>query len=982
MGQPNVEHLDHLLASGRLAALAFELDGLDGSAEAKSEPLAGHVRRLRAELARRGAGPLVDLVLHAHERATAGADDASRLVRAAAHRLRQSGAHQSAERVLARLGAEDAAAESLHDELARFDQRMSEAATLLGTHDFAGAATRLEQAAALLGDSDLAFGPRIAAGLARWSAGAGMRARELLGTLAEETRSPVSLAARRAHGIARDVIATLERETGTAARGPNWTFATPGPALSADVVSASSLARLRASIARLAENSHGEAPRTKLAGSRIVLDEKQLPSLLAASCTVFLEEERSTTTGLVRVLGFDPVGRVLLLEDIALRAPYLVSADDQWRRCELFGRGALVTGAELADDPRLVAIDACLYGPNGDVPPQAFIAATMGEAVKANDSLPFAHKLLGGALLRQAIAGRSDIAQVYGWYARTRERFLDAEWPLQLYAEALELEGRNEEAALAWSEAAARDPRDDRNVLGEARLVTRIGWDRRAERLVRRALTLRPDLAVGYARLASLALGAGTHDAARLCAEIATELDSTADAWLVLASVHEASGADQEADAALAAAIRADATIAWPHVRMARRRAVVGRWEESLTAAEAATALDKHSAAAWHALGTARWGGGDVEGAFRALAEGLGRTGDDSLALEALRIAVLGWNGEERAKRIGEVAALRAENASTPNDIARTLHALGHDAEAVASLESAVADQGGALNPSWWLLQSLARLARPTEGQRERLRELGEMLLARAPQFPPVVLLHACHLLDADPAAALAFVETTDSAIAPAALWEIAARALERLNRPDDAATLRARIADVLPEGAVQAAAHLAQIGRHELARDLLLRAETASATTNQDVAMTLASSLAALGDSNGATERYIAADTAKPNTIHLGPAIRAAVTAGRWSDVERLSQAWIGIISRDSQAMASIWEASGACAGALLARGDESGREALLTRAGSHADALQMLVRIERMIGSPHLTADRERLLRVAPGATFPKDPNEENAS
>ncbi|MCL2777582.1 MAG: hypothetical protein FWD73_06225 [Polyangiaceae bacterium] len=988
MGQPKIEELDDLLATGKLGLLAFELRGLEDGRDARSESVVGHVRRLRAELARRDAGALVDLVFYAHERIATGAEDAAVLAHATAHRLRRAGARRSAERLLGRIPTTHAqASESTVDELVQSDERTNEASVLLGAHDFAGAAARFDEAAALLGSSELALEPRLAAALARWAGGAGAEAREQLGKLVDDATRSGTFAARRVHAVARDLMTALDREVGTVERGPSWAFAVPSPPLPVDAMG--SLAELRRALTPSGPDSDASpaSSRRPMEGARIVVDEKQLSGLLARGCTVLLEEERPTTDGIVRVLGFDAVGRVLLVQDIKTAKVQLASADEQWRRCEMFGRGALVLPTtsvddkELADDPRLVAIDACRCGDDGAVPPVGFIVRTMSDAVEGAESLPVAHKLLGEALLQQVRDGHAPCSVVYTWYARTRERLLDAEWPLQFYAETLGYEGRHEESALAWSEAAARDPFDDRNVLGEARLVSYLGWDGLAERLFRRTVALRPDLPVGYTRLASLALASNKYESARICAEIATELESTdANAWMVLASVHEAEGETDEALAALRTASQVDTKAVWPHVRMARHMAITGQWQASRAAAEAALALDKSHAAAWHALGTASWATGDIQGAYGVFTEALRHTKDITIASTAVRAAAYGWTAEERYRRIAEVVSLCRGDGGPEYDIAFTLHVLGYDNDAVRLLESVVAEQGmGNITTSWWLLQGLARVTHPSEVEIARQRELAAHLFERAPGFPPLILLRAYDLLASDPQGALAFIQPLDPALAPAALWEITARALERTERTEDAAAVRARITDVLPNGALYASSVLVQVGCRELARDLLLRAEAAERSDHFDIAFGLARLLADLGDANSATEHYIAAERAKPGSFNLEPAIFAAITAKRWADVERLSETWIDAISRDSLPFGSVWGAKGARAGALLARGDESGRDELLAVAGAHPDALLMLVRIEKILGSVHLAPDRERLLRIAPGVRIT---NEENAS
>ena len=511
-------------------------------------------------------------------------------------------------------------------------------------------------------------------------------------------------------------------------------------------------------------------------------------------------------------------------------------------------------------------------------------------------------------------------------------------------------------------------------------MVARLGWERHAERLIRRAVTLRPDLSVGYARMANLARGAGRLDEARVAAEIAAEMDPSAvESWLTLASVCEAQGSSHEADRALAKTIASDETLAWPRIRMARRFAVAGRWAEARAAAEGALAADKASPLSWHALAAALWGAGDAEGAFRALLAGIERSSDDQLVPEAARLVAVAWRGEDATRRIDELLAMTAGSPNAVADITRMLQVHGHDAAALRVLESAVEASSGALSASWWLLQGLLRVREPSDAQRLRTTTLAASLFAQASHFPPLVVLRACQLLDSDPVEALAFIEKLDATIAPAALWELAARALDHLGRADDATQLRRRIARTLPDGAVDAAALLAPIGRHDLARDLLVRAEEA-APGRPAVLAWLAASLCALGDPSAATDRYLACSSLRPEDLPVVPAMRAARDASRWDVVEAMARRAFENVETNSCIMDDPWEAAGARAGAMLARGDESGRDELLARAGHHPDALEALVRIEKKISSPHFDRDLTLLLRVAPGTRVTN--HEEHAS
>ena len=105
-----------------------------------------------------------------------------------------------------------------------------------------------------------------------------------------------------------------------------------------------------------------------------------------------------------------------------------------------------------------------------------------------------AHARLGEALLALLRLGNldSDERRVERWVAETRERFPDAEWAYQIYADALELWERWPEALIAWCDATA-----------SIRTTTATSWARCARRArsgglsggrhqLRRALALPP----------------------------------------------------------------------------------------------------------------------------------------------------------------------------------------------------------------------------------------------------------------------------------------------------------------------------------------------------------------------------------------------------------------------------------------------------------------------------------------------------------
>ncbi len=173
-------------------------------------------------------------------------------------------------------------------------------------------------------------------------------------------------------------------------------------------------------------------------------------------------------------------------------------------------------------------------------------------AVEACPDIPRAWQLHGIALLEQQKAreleeGTAD-GKVEKWYAQARTLFARAEWAHQIYAQALELWGQFEEAAIAWNDALHLDARDARNVLGIARTRAREGMNTAAQFAAREALALDPSDVDAWRLNGELALISGSEKIAELAGRIVLQVEPTdATSHRILADCAEKRGELSEA---------------------------------------------------------------------------------------------------------------------------------------------------------------------------------------------------------------------------------------------------------------------------------------------------------------------------------------------------------------------------------------------------------------------------------------------------
>ena len=838
---------------------------------------------------------------------------------------------------------------------------------------------------------------RLQAALERW---AGHQAAEALGALRalrEATRDEPAAAARHVHRAAVEALASVDR---AAEDRPRWLLLEraawtpcpdePCPGRAALGLLGQLLGAELAAQGRLPTAAHlrHALARGSYSALRLTLDEARIEAALRLQAPLLLEEERPTETGFLLVAGFDPVARLLLLIDPRRPGPLLRTVEEQWRRSELFGCGALlVVGPRercegrlealervgLEPDPRLELVDRCDLDASGAAPSPARVAVLAAEAIAAAPELPMLHLRHGESLLEQLRTRRLEPAPAgpfERWLAATRLRFPDAEWPFQIYAEALELQRRYEEAGIAWADAQCFDPFDERNVLGQARVLVLQRRQTEADRMYRRALALRPDHVSAHIRRSELALTDGRLEEAALEAELAASIGSDdPEALLALTTVREWSGEAGAAMELLRQVARADAEHVPSRVRLIHLLVDQAQWEEARQVAEELCALAPGRPRCWSLASWACWCSGQAGRALELAVGGVQRCGPEPELLRQVVRVIATVLPEAAANEA--VVALADQLSAEPSsllDAASGFTEHGWYAPALTLADRALELLPSDPNPGWRLAQILlssAELRRTKEARIEGLLQQ-TIELTRSYPFPRVIL--AWRRLQDDPEQALRLLEEAEVPVAPAPIWYIQALALERLGRVDEAADARSRLPELYPDGALEPIGTLRYVGLVELCR-ALLAGVLEVLPDHVETRLEQARTLGALGDVQGQLEALLTLEAEQQGAVPPSWLLDAADEAGRWSVVVRAADALIARI--DSSTGLDSWRVRGQRAGAQLALGDEVAAARLVERAPHHPAALQALVSIERRLDHPRAGEDGERLARVAPGAS-----------
>jgi len=959
--------LNALLRSGKLDELtrALEADNLE------LEPLDLH--SLRGELARRRRGPLSDLVAAARAHREAGSEQSTRLLASAAQALSRLGGDELAQRMLGAVpaGAGEEPAVSAIDEASRAGEA---ARSARGRGDLTGAAARSAEASAAAPDSDEAAALALSAALDAWAAGspdplAALRA------VRDDQRAPRAIRRQ-----AREVLDAIESEPG---RAPDWLLA-PGLREPRAGTVVGFLARsLGVAIAErevpTASHLRAALSSAKVETLRVVLDDELVARLMGEKdIMVVLEEEQSRHAAFLLVRGLERTAGLLLVSDPSQGGAIVRPLAEQWRRSALSGRGALVVcgageagaarrraleASGVTDDPRLALVDRCHFDPSDPEVPFAHVAQLARAAIAAAPEIGMAHRRLGEALVAQLRLGNldRDEHQVERWVAETRERFPDAEWAYQIYAEALELWERWPEALIAWCDATAIDPEDDRNLMGQVRAARRSGGFSGGRHQLRRALALRPGDAQGWAWLAEEELAADRLADAEPAAELAAALAPDAVPVVLLqASIAERRGALDEATAMLEAV--ADAPESGQGIRIWRRLLAVGRWDDLLGQSERILKLYPGSSGAWSLYMDTLIPLGQGERAISAIFESMQRVSEPPI--DNVSEILLAYPADGALP--GLLARLEEALGGKPDPvtrIARGIGVAGRGGEAAVLLERLAERHPDDPNVHYSLGQIRMR-----EGNAEAARTAFGRAIALHGEFPWVRYLMGWLLLDSDPAQAIEMAGPVVDA-APVLFWDLIARALEKSGRAADAGELRARLPEVAGE-ITEHAEFLRGKGLLEPLGELLALAAAKNRTP--EIRFHTALCHAAAGRHAEATDEMLAAYQEAPGVIGYGTALLArAARAGRGALLLEHGPAVAAECRRDSTRYADPWIPDAQVAAAAAAAGDPAPRARLLEQAGTHAHALRALARASRVLGGAgDPGADLALLARVAPGS------------
>ena len=958
--------LKALLRAGRLDELTRALEADDLALE----PLELH--GLRGEVARRRRGPLADLVAAARAHREAATADAPRLLAAAAQALSRLGGDELAQRMLGEVPAMDAAGPALSalDEAARAGE-VARAAR--GRGDLAEAAARSREAAAAAPESDEAASLALGAALDAWAAGL-PDALAALRAVRDDERAPRGIRRQ-----AREVLDAVESEPG---RAPTWLMAPGLPEPRAGSVVGFLGRSLGVAIAEreVPTASHLRAALTaaRVETLRVVLDEALVARLMGEKdILVVLEEEQSRHAAFLVVRGVETTGKLILVSDPPQGGALLRPLAEQWRRSALAGRGALVVcgagdagaarrraleAAGVTDDPRLALVDRCHFDPSDPEVPFAHVAQLARQAIAAAPEIGMAHRRLGEALVALLRLGNldSDERLVERWVAETRERFPDAEWAYQIYAEALELWERWPEALIAWCDATAIDPEDDRNLMGQVRAARRSGGFSGGRHQLRRALALRPGDAQGWAWLAEEELAAGRLGDAELAAELAAALAPGAVPVVLLkASIAERRGALDDATAMLEAV--AEAPESGQGIRIWRRFLAAGRWGGLLRQSERILKLYPGSTGAWSLYMDTLIPLGQGERAISAIFESIQRV------------------SEPPVENVSEILLAYPQPDALPALLARLEEALGGKPDPVTRIARGIGVAGRAGEA----MVLLARLAerhpddpnvhyslgqiQMREGDAGAARAAFGRAIALHEEFPWVRYLMGWLLCaGGEPGRAIEVAAPVVDA-APVLFWDLIARALDKSGRQADAAELRGRLPEVAGD-ITEHAEFLRSKGLLEPLGDLL--AIAAARQKTPEIRYHLALCHATAGRHAEATEEMLAAWQEAPGVGYGTALLARAARAGRRDLLLEHGPGIAAECRRDSTRYADPWIPDALVAAAAAAAGDPAPRALLLERAGRHAHALRALARASRALGSATAADDLALLAAVAPGS------------
>lgn len=702
---------------------------------------------------------------------------------------------------------------------------------------------------------------------------------------------------------------------------------------------------------------------------------------------VVLEEERSIGRGFRLVLDVELHARLLVLREPASIATAVTSWGQEELRLSLYGKSALVVFADaeveaaagVVDDARLREIDRADVDEDGEAPPVALVTRITDALLEADADFEPARYRKGLLLLPEA---RQSPDEFIRWYATARERFPEAEYPVQLYAQFLAGRGNHAEAALAWLEAWQRDPGDVRNAAGHGAALYRLGETRAAEVAFRRAATLAPADPAHVYWLAQAAIARGDLARAEELATIGQETEQPDNAWpeSLLTTIFERRGELDRAFEAMKAASVKEPSDAWAACRVARhhvRRGELSLAGEALSRARGRADISSEAKRDVDQLHVeVLVASGDVEGAWE-------------LALATLDEHPPTWDVYEEAckllpflvdeARARAISALGERVAKTGDGdfVWLCLKYIERSAPALARTfcEGLRAASMDATTVGWNEARALLRSR--DDADRELAKQRLLTVIEQARSFEPLVVYTAA-ALEGDPKAMLEHLRI-DSRQYPAAVWLLQARGLEATGEARVAAGIRERWAELSADDCLSSAAWLVTGRFIDLGSELVERARALAPDHEQIPFVELRLGLTS-GDRprlRAVVDALAARGMPASATWTQGlVALEAAMRVGAPDAIDLAARALQRLL-KDSRTSGDPWVVRAALAASAASRGDRSERDAVLAGAPRDPYARRALAKAEEILGVSEHDADREALFAIAPGArsTFARE-------
>lgn len=893
--------------------------------------------------------------------------------------------------------ARDAAAleralEAAAEGAAELDERRAALAELASLQrargDFAGAAETSDRAVHAAPRGDDAIADRVTAALDRWLAGDRARALECL----RAARARITEKGPRGAWTEESTGALLDRmETGPAPR----LVATPSAARAALATHDDGRGVLALVDAAFGTKSLDDPDRRAPTMAHVAraLAAAGVPFVRATSdwgaasglvgrsdALVFVEEERSIGRGFRLLLAVEPEAKLACAREPGRAGAAVAPLAVVDARLALYGKSVLVAfataeakaKAAIADDARLVELDRCEVDEDGDAPPDAFVARVTDALLEADPGYEPAKYKKGLSLLEGA---RQDPDPFIRWYATARERFPEAEWPVQLYAQYLAGRGNQAEAALAWLEAWQRDPGDVRNAAGHGTALWRLGDTKLADAAFRRAATLAPEDPAHVYWQAQAAIAEGDLGRAFELASIGQVVEAPDNDWpeSLLTTIHERRDEPELAFAAMKAACRKEPGDAWATCRAVRHHVRRAELVEALAELDRARARDDASPEARRDLDVLR---------LEVLAASFGPAATWEAGLAALDAHAPSWELFEEVCKVLPFLEEEARARAVPELARRVARTKDGDFAwlALKYLERSAPDRArelcgilregrmDAVTVGWNEARALLRSS--AEADRavalERLLEV----IKDASRFEPLVVYTAAALAGT-PDKSLEHLRI-DSQQYPGAVWLLQTRGLEAVGEAKVAAGIRERWLELSADDCLSSAAWLVTGRFVDLARTLVDRAREVAPDHPQIpfVELRLLMTAGDLGGLRGVCERLRARGLPEEASFsQLLMALEGALRASDGDLVVATTDAFARVLA-DSRTSGDPWIVRAARAAALAARGDDAERRAVLEAAGGHPYALRVLAKGEALFGAPAQDEDRERLFSVAPGA------------